>query len=271
MACLLPISIRDKKNGGTLAAPCGKCPQCRLRRVQSWVFRLQQEEKIHNSSLFITLTYAPEHIPLTSKGFMDLRKTDFQKFVKRLRKNTGCKTIKYYAVGEYGGKSWRPHYHAIIYDVDYDDINLAWGLGQIHIGSVSNDSIAYTAKYMYKPKRIPQHANDDRTPEFSLMSKNMGKNYLTPAIREYYETTQNSFLTLPGGFIQALPRYYRDRVFTPEERAHINASNLSGNELRLQAAFARAGGETQYYSNHAAMVRNELSKFNSQQDSRDKI
>lgn len=267
----MPISVRDKKRGGTLAAPCGKCPACRLRRIQSWVFRLRQEEKIHETALFVTLTYSPENVPLTSNRFMDLRPNDLTLFWKRLRRYTGCKTIKYYAVGEYGGKTRRPHYHAIIYDVDYNDIVKAWTLGHIHVGTVTDDSIAYTAKYMYKPKTVPAHANDDRTPEFSRMSKNMGLNYLSQSIRNYYETTQNSFITLPGGAIQALPRYYRDRLFTPEERDHINAKAEPSNRYRLELAIREAGGADNYFRNHHAMVVSELRKFNNEKNKRDGI
>lgn len=272
MPCIMPISIRDKKRPGqTHAVPCGKCPQCKLRKVQSWVFRLRQEEKIHTSAIFATLTYDPQHVPVTAKGFMDLRKTDLQKFFKRLRKNTQRKSIKYYAVGEYGGKSWRPHYHAIIYDATDKEITQAWGLGGTHFGTVTEDSIAYTAKYMYKPKRVPLHANDDRISEFSLMSKNMGKNYLTPSIIKYYEDSQISHITLPGGYIQPLPRYYRDRLYTPEEREHINARSAPQHLELLKQAIQRAGGADNYFRNHHAMVTHELHKFNKQQNKRDAL
>jgi len=213
---------------------------------------------------------------------MDLSKTDLQKFIKRIRNNTQRRSIRYYAVGEYGGKTWRPHYHAIIFDVTPEEVTKAWRaenpktnryepIGHIHFGTVSDDSIAYTAKYMYKPKRVPLHENDDRTPEFSLMSKGMGLNYLTPAIIDYHETTQSSFVTLPGGYIQPLPRIYRDRIFTPEEREHIASKLSTGHERRLQKAFEKAGGETEYYKNHVAMVQHEMRKFHKNQNKRDKI
>lgn len=118
MSCRMPLTVRAK-SGDYVAAPCGKCAYCIKRRIDGWVFRLSQEEKIHSSSSFITLTYDNISVPMTANGFMTLVKRDLQLFFKKLRKYTGCQTIKYYAVGEYGGKTMRPHYHLIIFDAGF--------------------------------------------------------------------------------------------------------------------------------------------------------
>lgn len=113
---------------------------------------------------------------------MSLRKTDLQSFFKRLRKahppidkDDPTTQIKYYAAGEYGGKTNRPHYHIIIFNAKLELLQPAWDLGQIHYGQVSDASIGYTLKYISKPSRIPLHRNDDRQKEFALMSKNLGQ------------------------------------------------------------------------------------------------
>lgn len=257
MACLHPIFLRSQE----MVVPCGKCPDCRNRRVQSWVFRLQQQEKIHVTSAFITLTYAPENLPRTPNGFSTILKTDFQKFMKRLRKNTNIKTIRYYACGEYGSQTWRPHYHAIIFDAKFEDIYKAWGLGQVHIGTTTAESIAYTTKYMCKKKKIPVHSKDDRVPEFSLMSKNLGKNYLNENLTKYFRNTQNSFVYLPGGFKQALPRYYRDRIFTNRERTEINKKAQAAHVESYNKAIEKAGGINNYYYNRKAAIAAAMKKF----------
>lgn len=241
-SCLTPIPIKPTKErpakDGFLfhIVPCGKCPACRLRRIQGWVFRLKQEEKIHNASWFVTFTY--DQPPISSNGFMTLRRSDFTNFMKRLRTSTLRKTIKYYACGEYGSKTYRPHFHAIIFDATPQEIEDAWLSGNngndavlrglLHFGQVSDDSIAYTAKYMAKESRIPVHDHDDREPEYSVMSKRLGANYLTPEIIKYHNdgTSYKSFLTMPGGATHAMPRYYRDKIFTEQELEHMN-SNLA--------------------------------------------
>ena len=205
---------------------CGKCPYCKKRRVRSWVFRLLQEERRSSSSYFITLTYdndyypnATPHLPITQSGRRTLKKRDFQLFMKRLRKLQKTK-IKYYAVGEYGTKTYRPHYHAIIFNVEnIEHINEAWQLGSVHIGDVSGASIAYTAKYIDKPKRIPTHKNDDRIKEFSLMSKGLGSNYITRETKKYHkQDITRMYVTHPDGVRVAMPKYYRDRIFNDDEK-----------------------------------------------------
>lgn len=181
-SCHSPFTVRDENDMG-IAVPCGKCVPCLKRRVSGWSFRLMTERNHSLSAHFITLTYDTAHVPLTKNGFMSLDKTHLQKFFKRLRKaSPRSVAIKYYAVGEYGGRSNRPHYHIILFNAKVELIQQAWSTDGKHIGSVhyGNDegvtekSVGYTLKYVTKPKRIPQHANDDRLPEFSLMSKDLG-------------------------------------------------------------------------------------------------
>lgn len=223
--CDSPFYVRANRFLKKIPLPCGKCPPCRKRRVDGWVFRLLQEDKISSYSHFVTLTYNTDHVPISANGFMTLRKSDFQKFMKRLRKYTGIRNIRYYAVGEYGTKNNRPHYHAIIFNVPTAvSYAKAWSLasapiGQIDVGQVSGDSIAYTTKYIDKPKRIPVHKRDDRQREFSLMSKGLGASYLTPEIVQYHkDRIDELYITKNGGYKIAMPKYYRDKIFDEEEK-----------------------------------------------------
>lgn len=168
-----------KKDDREYAVPCGKCPECTARRVSGWSFRLMQEEKNSISAHFITLTYDTNHVHITPNGFMGLKKRDLQLFFKRLRKAHakdlafGGKRIKYYACGEYGGRTLRPHYHVILFNAKCELIQGAWQLGSVHYGKVSGASVGYTLKYISKPSKIPMHRNDDRLKEFALMSKGL--------------------------------------------------------------------------------------------------
>lgn len=178
--CITPYTVRQKMNPNeSIAVPCGKCPNCVKRRVSGWSFRLCQESKVSLSNYFITLTYDTKHVPITQNGFMGLSKRDVQLFFKRLRKANRGLRLKYYTAGEYGGKTNRPHYHIILFNAKLETISPAWNLGQVHYGEVSPASVGYTLKYITKPSRIPMHRNDDRQPEFALMSKGLGESYLT--------------------------------------------------------------------------------------------
>ena len=66
--------------------------------------RLLHELEYWDKATFITLTYAPEHLPEKSS----LKPDDLQKFWKRLRKELKDKKIKYFACGEYGEKKIKP-------------------------------------------------------------------------------------------------------------------------------------------------------------------
>jgi hypothetical protein len=157
---------------------------------------------------------------------MTLDKSDVQKYNKRLRKNSP--NLRYFFVGEYGSKRYRPHYHGIVFNARKEDIFNAWTVndnpfGTVHIGGVSGASIAYTLKYIMKPSRIPIHKNDDRVPEFRMMSKGLGDNYLTPQMIKYHKKDiLKVFTTIEDGIKIPLPRFYRDKIFTDQEKATQN-------------------------------------------------
>jgi len=219
MKCDSPYWVMPKAAFEKVPVPCGRCPPCKLRRVNSWVFRLVQEDRRSLSSHFLTLTYDTSFVPISEHGFMTLRKKDFQDYMKRLRNLCPDVTLKYYAVGEYGTNNKRPHYHAIIFNCpDTALFDQAWGFGGIHVGNVTSDSIAYCMKYIDKPSSF-KHARDDRQVEFSLMSKGLGSNYLSPEMLSYHKSDiSRLYATNPGGYRIALPRYYRLKIYDENEQ-----------------------------------------------------
>ncbi len=274
-----PIKSRDK----IIPVPCGKCYPCKMRRVNSWVFRLIQQEKVEQSAHFITLTYDNDHVPITDNKYMTIDKRDVQLFMKRLRKAHVKKygkehRIKYYLCGEYGSKTKRPHYHAVMFNVDTELIDKAWHMGSSHYGHVTGASISYTLKYMAKATRIPEHSNDDRQPEFALMSKRLGSNYLSPKIKEYHQQDiERNFVVLEGGIKLPMPRYYRDKIFTEEQRLRQNAiikqKALEKEEAAEQSFRRKYGDDMDYYAfrNHQRKIAKLETAFKGAQKNRDKL
>lgn len=232
--CLAPVYHKQKNSKSYECYPCGTCSACISRRASAWSFRLMQEEKYAYSAYFITLTYNDKNVPRTRNGFLEIRKRDLQLFFKRLRKmqtsRRFCKKkgipyieqpLKYFAVGEYGGKLKRPHYHVILFNCSAELVEEAWKAGHVHYGYVSGASVGYTMKYMSKESKIPIHRNDDRTPEFSLMSKCLGECYLSANMIYYHKKNtlvgHRCFVTIEGKQI-AMPRYYRDRLYSKDEK-----------------------------------------------------
>lgn len=259
----------------TIPVPCGKCPECLARRVSGWSFRLMEEDKRATSSHFVTLTYDTKHVPITRNGFMTLDKTDVQKFMKRLRKAESLisqNILKYYLCGEYGGNTKRPHYHMIIFNVSKISlIETSWNLGQVNYGKVSEASVGYTLKYMNKRKQIPQHRNDDRLQEFSLMSKGLGASYLTPKTERYHNADlfNRVCLTIAGGKKIAMPRYYKDKLYTESQRQQIASWGKQTAEKRDQDNRKKYGNT--YERDKAERDMDAFRKLNSSSKKRDKL
>lgn len=241
--CLFPYYVERKsyhrQEDRLVPVPCGKCPECLKRRASSWAFRIHKESKHWPQLFFSTLTYDPDHLPKSPNNFSTLVKKDLQDFFKRLRKASGGK-LKYYACGEYGTNFKRPHYHCIILaddSVTESIINNCWTAGGVFHGKVEVASIYYTIHYYEKGDWYPQHAKDDREPEFQVMSKGLGKSWLTPVIQRYIESRPDAQYIYFNGHKIAIPRYYRKKVLDDNpilKQQFINSSlKLNANDNKL--------------------------------------
>lgn len=259
--CIAPIKLanRDKTSPlGWDVVPCGKCEPCLNRRISSWAFRLSQQNKISNNAHFITFTYA--HPPLSNNALPTLKKRDFQNFLKRLRKilptepyikkngKTGHRTtLKYYCCGEYGTRTQRPHYHAIMFNIPINilpELTNLWGHGHIQIDPCNMATISYTIGYLKKPfTRLKSTTinnltiHDDRERHFSNMSKNLGINYINRQTIKYHKSRLEAFARQPSGQIIPLPRYYRDKIFTDDEKLLINQAIHEANKEDFEKLF----------------------------------
>lgn len=197
-----------------LIVPCGKCFPCLSNKRHDWSFRLEQEHRYSRSSLFVTLTYDRKHLPEN----WSLKKRDLQLFFKRLRKHELNSRIRYYAVGEYGSKTGRPHYHAIIFNANEETVRKAWSLGMVHVGKVNQASIKYTLKYIVQPDLKPH----GKQPPFSLMSRayGLGLNYLTDNILRWHREGKRNFAISDGHEVR-LPKYFRDKIWHNEDERSI--------------------------------------------------
>lgn len=130
------------------------------------------------------------------------------------------KKIKFYAVGEYGTKRHRPHYHIILFNVmDSESIKKAWPYGGIHIDVVNANTIDYTLKYIMKSDGQKPRKGFDGEKEFSLSSKKLGMNFLTPdVIRFHKKNLDINYTHSSRGFKVGMPKIYRDRILDKKEK-----------------------------------------------------
>lgn len=165
--------------------PCGQCLPCRINKRRVWTHRLMLERFCHETAVFVTLTYDPEHLPVAEKETGTLDKRDVQLWLKRLRKAVEPKKLRYYLCGEYGTQTYRPHYHAIIYGLGPEHVQLiasTWAKGLVHVGDCTPESCQYVAGYVTKKMTKKQDAEQK---EFAVMSLRPGIGY--PALDKIVE------------------------------------------------------------------------------------
>lgn len=158
---------------GIMEYGCGGCLACKKNRARMWIARMLLEYQDHEHASFVTLTYSEEFHP--SDG--NLRKRDVQLFLKRLRKAVAPRQLRYYAVGEYGGDTLRPHYHLVIFGLsplEEKVVEECWPCGFVVVGTAEERSMAYVAGYVTKKflKKDPRIRGLEK--EFTLMSTKPG-------------------------------------------------------------------------------------------------
>lgn len=229
--------------------PCGKCWGCRLDYSRTWANRLMMELEDHDEAWFLTLTYDSDHVPMSAYpdpetgeavDCMTLSKRDWQLFMKRLRKEYDAKKIRFFASGEYGSKTARPHYHAIVYDLHFepgelkfhkmsngfrlyrsDRLDKVWSNGFCIVAEVTWESCAYVARYcMKKVNGEMSKFYDDFNlePEFCLMSRKPGiaRNYYEKHKDEIYKYDKVNLSTAKRGVSTKPPKYF-DQIFDGED------------------------------------------------------
>lgn len=215
------------------------------------------ESKLHGANSFITLTYDDAHLPADGS----LSKEALQGFFKRLRvsaqrlRGDPDLRFRYYACGEYGDSSRRPHYHAIVFGFWPHDarkwrevrgnvthrspfLEQVWPFGNIETGQFTPQSARYVASYVLKRvigSRAPEYYNFPHPvtgvvypvlPEFALMSRRpgIGSGWFDRYHMDYFP----SDFCVVDGQKRNVPRFYVSKL--------ADVSRLSLKQKRNMAA-----------------------------------
>lgn len=262
MSCVSPTLIY--KNGSVMSVPCRHCANCISQRVQDTAFLAQKElYDCYMSGLgatFVTLTYSDDNIPYSSKGYRTLVKSDFIKFMKRLRINAvrdGYNyKFKHISCGEYGDKFGRPHYHSVL--IGLSDvlarkyIDMSWSKSQFGLVDVqalkSSSGVNYSLKYLSKSnpygavKRIYDFCCCQ--PPFVLHSVGIGRNWLE---RNLHNIVDSGFTYNLRGKTVLYPKSVRNYVrarlgvdpspYVAKYLAGINTGGMSLDDFQAQQSY----------------------------------
>lgn len=210
---------------------CRKCLPCRLNIAREKAVRCVKEAEMHKQNIFLTLTYAPEHLKSEKLQYLD-----FQLFMKSLRElHTRDVTdpelkkemaISYMVTGEYGDLNKRPHWHALLFNYRPSDelllritdrgdrvytsqtLSRLWGKGLIEYGEVTMESAGYTARYAAKKLVHGQDHEHDFHPIHKTSSRHaIGKQWIE---KHWKQTFELGYVRLPDGTPTKIPRYFTD-------------------------------------------------------------
>ena len=248
--CLYPKYIRNpkytknKKNGGNIPKPqdirvtmvpigCGECIECRTQLANNWRVRLSVTlSALDIPAYYVTLTFSEEKLQWykeTCKNENECATAATRHFLERWRKHYK-KSLKHWLITELGHEGTeRIHLHGIVWtDKEQEKIEKIWANGWVRIGKYVNlQTINYIIKYITK-------IDNDHT-EFKgkiLASPGIGSEYIQygkiynaykgEETKEYYRTKE--------GYKLALPMYYRQKIYSDEEREKLWIQKLDKNK-----------------------------------------
>lgn len=275
MDCFHPRTIR-LFDGRSQVVRCDRCLACLAYRQGGWLVRLRQEMQDRGGAYFATLTYDDEHLPMfrsqdwrfihdepvpavskrdIQKFHMDMRKRFQQGFymddslvpfggkVQRIDLSTFTR-FSFYLTSELGPEGKRPHYHGIYFGLPEDPFlvanlfNKIWYRGFTMVEPAQTTAAAaYVSKYLVNDSFVPPPSEAPDYPRmFSLMSKGLGKGYLSPKMMDWHRSAPLQRCFHPNGKDrEILPRYWKDRLFDDDMKASLLDKSVELAEARQAA------------------------------------
>ena len=229
MRCSYPIRLHSAipaRDG--IVVPCGQCLACRLNYARMWSIRIMNEAKVHPASCFVTLTYDDAHLPENGT----LVKSHLQDFLKKLRDKVGYGKLRFFASGEYGDRSFRPHYHLAVFGLSVSAADVAviksvWCFGFVSVDALEVDSANYIASYTVKKQKGKKakeyYESKGIIPEFATMSLKPGIG--ATFLEKFGASLRTNGFCVAKGCKYKLPRYYEDKLFSEDEKGLRKLAN----------------------------------------------
>lgn len=256
--CLYPKLIRNRKytvtekNGGdvpiakdqrVLSVPvgCGKCMECRKQKAQGWQVRLSEDIRLNTNAKFLTFTFSDESLQELDdeqhddiSGYYrdnEILSLAVRRFLERWRRKFK-KSVRHWLVSEIGGNyTERIHLHGLLWtDESLDVIKDRWSYGNVIMGDgkgthyVTEKTVNYIIKYVNKvDKKHEGYTSKIYT------SKGIGGNYMIRNDKEnnkFKGVDTNELYTTKTGLKVSLPVYYRNKIYSDDEREDLWLNRL---------------------------------------------
>lgn len=223
--------VRDRRHLW-VAVGCGKCIECMNQRKRQWQIRMLEEIKTRTDGKFVTLTFSSESIEALAKDAKTeeantIAKLAVRRFLERWRKKYNV-SVRHWLVTELGHTGTeRLHLHGVIFTDE--DIEERWQYGWVYIGEYVNEkTINYITKYVTKtdldhPNYVP----------IVLCSPGIGRNYIQSSNaknNQFKGKDTKETYRLNNGARIGLPTYYRNKLYTDEEREELWSNLLDKQE-----------------------------------------
>lgn len=227
--------------------------------------RCVHESQLYENNMFVTLTYSDAHLH-RNHSLVPSHLKDFHKRVhNRLLRSRGV-GIRYFACGEYGEATRRPHYHTLIFNHWFPDaqqhgisksgerlyisktLDELWPHGIANFGSVTFESAAYVARYVTK-KLDGILVMNDRVPEYGVMSRRpgIGTEWYNRYSDQTYDHDQVIFRNRPmqppkfyDMKLEVLDKDKHDAVKKKRSRRKRNLNENKRERLRVRAKVKEA-------------------------------
>lgn len=210
--------------------------------------RCNWQDRVSKGNFVVTLTYEDNFLSFTSQGNATLNYSDFQRFMKRLRKMYPFKDIRYICRGEYGGQLGRPHFHVCLFGLEFTNVNEAgfvlsdlWPYGGCMVDVYSGRAIRYITKYIIDPVKDGYISTDEEMvkPIFTASKRpSIGYNFFNSLTYERCERINEYAYLDEDDIIVPLPQLFvkkaDTRVCGPDDNLENHFKHVARKDERRE-------------------------------------
>lgn len=197
-----------------------------------WCIRARHELIENKKAVYLTMTYAPGHLPRNLKTKPEnendkcgtLKPHDVTNYIKKIRKKFPDTKIRYIYSGEYGPYSWRPHYHMILFGINWEEciihLKNLWPWGHVDVSTeyVTDWAMNYVVGYLRKKITFSEgekhYELNYRIKPYMRTSQGIGGEW---AIKNINDWAHDCCVAYNGSRFP-VPRYYINKVKKMEGR-----------------------------------------------------